>query len=366
MPCFWCLDDKGETTDDHVVPRSIGGTLQFSVPSCVACQTAISKIERDVSRKSILAIHAVSSAVRARHPNRPYSGVLGTPYVLAKHPQGGYGEAILWAGGNVKALPHVELKVVPGEPPEGRIRGASWEDSERLFSRFRSAINQSPDPDGLVCEIKLSLELEASVKSDPDFWPRIVLLPDEQLLIRARDAEEARRFIALMCYAATTLPPRSPETWTRSEMQAGIIHHIALTYEPKSVRRLAAKIARGMFRCVTGLSLHDEDDAALRSYITGRTDPAVEPVTEAHELKQVTTGTEFHRVVLSPPHDRKAVIVSLYGHSYRVQLGAGGVLSNPAVVLCATDGSGMRIAEADEARLICDEFRSLSWTRAAV
>src|SRR5580700_8644082 len=56
--CAWCLEEKTGLTKDHVVPRSIGGTLEYALPSCTKCQGILSKAERTLARKSFLAIHA--------------------------------------------------------------------------------------------------------------------------------------------------------------------------------------------------------------------------------------------------------------------------------------------------------------------
>src|SRR6266446_812055 len=87
-------------------------------------------------------------------PREPVeAGLLQSSYILVKHPLGGFGESLLRAGEKMEMLTHVEIKVVPGEPVEGRVRGTTWEDSQRIFSTFKSALTATPGPDGLVCEI---------------------------------------------------------------------------------------------------------------------------------------------------------------------------------------------------------------------
>jgi hypothetical protein len=83
---------------------------------------------------------------------------------------------------------------------------------------------------------------------------------------------------------------------------------------------------------------------------------------EGPEREQFTTGAEFHRFVLAPAHDPEAAIISLYDHPYRVHLGSvGSLLSEPIVLLCATDGTGIRTAASDEAISILHESQSLTW-----
>ena len=119
-------------------------------------------------------------------------------------------------------------------------------------------------------------------------------------------------------------------------------------YSPRDVRRVAAKIAYGLFRLATGFELDRDADHKLRTYILGETDGDPEPVAEAPEtLPLITGGTPHHSVILGPQHDPEGAVVRLYGYGFRVALGSGGRrLEQPVVVLCNTDGSGMRTADA--------------------
>lgn len=362
MRCTWCHREDLTITQDHVLPRSIGGTLQYAVPACSNCQTILSKAERDLSRKSLLAIHALSIQGSPRHPKRPTSGLLQAGCLLVEHPLGGYGESVLRAGQKLQALSHVEIKVVPGEPVEARVRGPSWEESERIFSGFKSVLANVPGPDGLVCEINVSLEVPPSVAEDPDFWPRMILLPDGKLMIRARNPDEAKRLGLAMTQLVLNAPPRSPSTWTSSEIKGGTTHQLMIQCEPNSVRRIVAKIAYGVFHCIAGLEMPKGDDIRLRHYILGNSVPGYEPVSESPTPDQTTTDTAFHFVALAPEHDRQAAIVCLYRNSFRVQIGsAGTALPKPILLLCATDRSGMRLATTDEAESILKGLESLTW-----
>ncbi len=362
MRCTWCLGESGSLTRDHVIPRSIGGTPAFSVPACEACQSLLSKLEHELSRKSILAIHALCAQPRPRHPGRPTSGLLQPLCLLVKNPLGGYGESTLRSGERIESLPHVEIKVVLGEPVEARVRATTWEESERIFSVFRSALIRAPGPDGLVCEIKVSLEVPPPVAEDADFWPRLILLPTGQLLIRARDGDEARRFAMAMTQLALNPPPRPREAWRSSAITGGTVHHLALQYDARSLRKVATKIAYGVVRCATNLVLREEDDVRLRTFILGSSESALDPVTESALDGQLTTGIEFHFVVIAPPYDRTAAIVSLYGHPYRVHIGStDGSSQEPVVLRCATDGTGMTILSPSETLSVLDQFRCVNW-----
>jgi hypothetical protein len=351
MRCVWCWKEAESLTRDHVVPRAIGGTLDYAVPSCDGCQVILSKAEAILARKSMLAIHALASDLRPRHPKRPESGILQVSCLLVKNPLGGYGESVLRVGEKVESLCHCEIKVAPGEPIEGRTRGESREQTDLLFAKFKNALSNAPEPNGLVCEINVSLDVPPEISADPDFWPRIVMLPNGNLLLRARDPQEAERFMAVFAPLVMHGVDAFRGTWQTAEISGGTQHQIVLEYDSQAVRRVAAKIAYGLFLFVSGEELDQPRDGELRAYIRGFEDKKPEPVTEAPESFVPTTGgTPYHEVILGPPHDLEAAIVRLYGYGFRVDLGSAvRRLSHPVVVLCATDGSGMRLADPEEA-----------------
>lgn len=66
MGCFWCNEEKEKLTADHIVPRALGGTTEFTVPACQSCQLILSKAEHEVARKSILAIPALAASLPPR------------------------------------------------------------------------------------------------------------------------------------------------------------------------------------------------------------------------------------------------------------------------------------------------------------
>lgn len=92
MRCFWCDKETESLTDDHLIPYSLGGTKQYAVLACHSCQYILSKAEQEVARKSILALGAMVSRVRPRHPERPTSGHLQPSFLTVKHPHGGFGD----------------------------------------------------------------------------------------------------------------------------------------------------------------------------------------------------------------------------------------------------------------------------------
>src|SRR2546421_414139 len=113
--CTWC-NEFAPLTDDHVFPRSIGGTKHLKLPSCEKCQRTISAAETELSRRSIFAVYLVESGPAGRDKRRSTSGAIRSDYVLNRHPLGGYGEAVLKAGGGAQGLPYIEIDVASATP----------------------------------------------------------------------------------------------------------------------------------------------------------------------------------------------------------------------------------------------------------
>lgn len=362
--CFWCETETEQLTIDHLVPRSLGGTKEFTVSACAQCQSAISKAEHEVARRSPLAIPALVSSITARHPKRPTSGHLKPVHLLVKHPLGGYGEALLSAGQRMTALAHIELKLEPGEPLEGRVRGPSAEAAQRLIDTFRLALATKPGPDGFVCELTTSTELDPRIAADRDFWPRIVLLPNDRLLLRGRNPEELTRFVDAFTAIVTNGYRVDPSAWKDGEgIKGGTPHSIALKYDPRCVRRIAAKIAYGLLRIGANKCIDAARDAQLREYVLGRSVPAEEPVSVEPFPTAFTTSGKPHSIVLSPPHDANAAVVSLYGLRFRVELGPSAVLPEPIAFLCEIDGSGIRQASNSETRALIEEIKGVAFSQ---
>jgi hypothetical protein len=364
MRCFWCDNDFDRLTDDHIVPQSLGGTLDFKVESCGLCQTALSKAEREVARKSMLAIHALVSPVKPRHPNRPTSGHLQPGHLLVKHPLGGYGESLLSAGEKMRSLAHFEAKVVPGEPIEARVRGATAAEAQLLLEIYRKAFQKKVGPGELVCEVTTNLEVDPEIAADPEFWPRIVLLPGNRLLFRAREPEELVRFANAFTAIALSDYQVDASRWNSDvQITGGTPHMIALRYDPQSVRRVAAKIGYALFCTVTKRRMESIGDERMRRYILGAETSPDEPVSVAPDPVSSTTSDAPHYVALSLAHDRSAAFVCLYGFHFRVELGPAAVLQNPIIVICETDGSEMRIGSDEDILSVTPHLEGTAFSR---
>lgn len=366
MRCFWCDDEFDELTADHIVPKSLGGTLDFSVQSCGSCQTLLSKAELEVSRKSVLAINALASPLRPRHPDRPTSGNLQPSYLLVKSPLGGYCESLLSSGEKMRSLAYFETKVVPGEEVQIRVRGASSADAQLLLELYRKAMrfNEKLAPGELVCEVRANLELDPEIASDPEFWPRMVLLPGNRIMFRARDPEELVRCAKVLESLARSAYQVDPSKW-QSDVQitAGTVHRIGFDFDPQSVRRIAAKIAFALFCTIKKDRLPPVADARMRSYILGKEASPDEPVSVGPAPTTWTTSSDPHFVLLAPAHDRTAAFVNLYAFCFRVDLGEAGILPNPEGIICEIDGSEMRRASDEEIAIFAARMKDLAFSR---
>lgn len=364
MRCFWCNTDVQRLTVDHILPRSLGGTKEFSVQSCRQCQERISKAEWETARKSILAFHALSSPLRPRHPDRPTSGHLQPIYMLVKLPLGGYGESLLSAGDRVSSLPYIEVKFAGEQPIEARVRATSADDAKLLLETYRVAFRNKPRPNGLVCEFTANVELDPETAADPEFCPRIVLLPGKRLMVRARNPEEILRFAKALNMIAFSKYEIDPSKWNAPvQIVGGTPHALALRYDPRTVRRVAAKIGYALFCTVMKRRVEGIEDEQMRRYILGTEIFSSEPVSITPDRYPSTTSEDPHYTVLSPRHDRSAAFVSLYGFDFRVELGTAGVLPEPIIIVCKIDGSGMRIGSEAEVSGVKDRMETAEFSQ---
>ena len=338
--------------------------MEFSVQSCGQCQTRLSKAEWETARKSPLAFHALSSPLRPRHPNRPTSGHLQPSYMLVKHPLGGYGESLLSAGDRVSSLPYIEVKFAGEQPIEARVRAATANDARLLLETYRRAFQNKPSPNGLVCEFTANVDLDSEIAADPEFCPRIVLLPGKRLMIRARDPEEVQRFARAFTSIALSKYEIDPSKWNDAvQIVGGTPHVLALRYDSRSVRRVAAKIGYALFCTVMKRRVEGIEDEQMRRHILGTETFLSEPVSITPDRYPSTTSEDPHYIVLSPRHDRSAAFVSLYGFDFRVELGTAAVLAEPIIIVCKIDGSGMRIASEAELPGLKDRMETAEFSQ---
>ena len=156
-----------------------------------------------------------------------------------------------------------------------------------------------------------------------------------------------------------------PQAWSTGggEIKGGTPHLMALKFDPQAVRRVAAKVAYGLFATVANGSLDSDHDVYLRHYILGLLDSTDEPVFEGPTPLTTTTSNKPHFVIFSPGHDPQSAIVSLYGYIFRIELGPRSKLSKPVVIICQIDGSGIRSASPDETKEIIDSISRITFTQ---
>jgi hypothetical protein len=199
--------------------------------------------------------------------------------MLVKHPLGGYGESLLSAGDRVSSLPYIEVKFAGEQPIEARVRAATANDARLLIETYRRAFQNKPSPNGLVCEFTANVDLDSEIAADPEFCPRIVLLPGKRLMIRARDPEEIVRFAEAITNLALSKYEIDPSKWNNpATIVGGTPHVMALRYDSRCVRRVAAKVGYGLFCTIKKMRMEGTLDERMRHYILGTETSLHEPV----------------------------------------------------------------------------------------
>ena len=115
---------------------------------------------------------------------------------------------------------------------------------------------------------------------------------------------------------------------------------LALRYDSRSVRRVAAKIGYALFCTVMKRRVGRHRRRANAAPHPGDRDIFERTRIDYTYRYPSTTSEDPHYIVLSPRHDRSAAFVSLYGFDFRVELGTAAVLAEPIIIVCKIDGSG--------------------------
>lgn len=321
--CVWCRQSDRLLEDDHVFPRAIGGTKQISVPACRACQTALSKAEGELARRSIFALHRIAGGPPVRDKKRPKSGFIETRYVLVKGWMGGYDEVALRTGQLPIPLPCIEVDMVG--LGEARSHGLKSQDVDRLVESLLEVVKGPPDGTGLLGEISLELldEHDVHIASDPDFWPRAFLDLTGQPKIRARDPEEAKRLVGILVTLAKRGAFRNHSSWGTGEVSAGTPHYVRIIYDVPSVFRIIAKIAYGVAFLQAGpeVMFHDPFRHVRRYIICEEQEGQASPVRELSEPGSIKDWPEHHLVVVELCQGHLRGIVTLYGACHLVEFG---------------------------------------------
>jgi hypothetical protein len=362
MSCAWC-DERTATSEDHLFPRSIGGTRELWVPACTLCQTRLSKVEKEASRQSHYALFCMLHGPSGRDKRKAGSGVIRTRYLLCKHPLGGYCESLIRAGAPLpEALPYIEIEVASGCV---RRRGPTPESVDKLVSELLQLIDRKPDNSGLIGELDVRTDNLLEVGEDFDFWPRIVRDPSGHIFIRARNGEEALLFIAALVPLLKVGAIRDYSGWLNSEISGGTPHSMSLSYNKSVVHRLAGKIACALMFLEFGpaITANPEFRSVRQFVLEGSDDGSTNPTTTLSAAGTEVPWGSNHIAVISKLRGHTAVIVSVYGDCQLVEFGTHVTsiardVTNAAV--CRWDGTRAQIISHASMPTAISELRRLA------
>jgi hypothetical protein len=355
--CFWCAQTRGDLDEDHIFPRSIGGTKELSVPSCRACQTSISKAELELSRKSAYAMHLVEAGPRGRHRRTdPASGLIEAAHVLVPHPLGGYNETALKAGSgeSPSALPYIEINVAD-ESLACRRRASEPAEIDKLVTAFEEMLARRPNQNGMICELSVLTHDLGEIGKDPDFWPRIVLDLRGRLFIRARTPDEAVKFVSAFVRYLRTGALRDHSRWiTGPPILGSTPHQVSIVHDEYQVGRVFAKIACSFAFIALGdtaktLPLFN----VLRKYALGSpTDSWAQLVREIRFPGALKQLQDRHVAALARRNEDVIVLVSLFGSLQMIDLGEAPESTKTIRCAAATarvDGTKTKVLPDEEA-----------------
>lgn len=355
--CFWCGRPGTNLEDDHVFPRAIGGTKELSVPSCRPCQTALSKAELALSRKSAYAMHLVEAGPRGRDRRRdPASGLIEAEYVLVPHPLGGYNETAIKAGAGESptALPYVEINV-SDSLLTCRRRASEPAEMENLVSAVERMLASKPDEKGLLCELSVLTHDLREIGKDPDFWPRIVLDLRGRLFIRARNPEEALKFMSAFTHYLHAGAFRDYSRWvTGPPISGSTPHQVMIVHDRYLVGRAFAKIACSLAFVALGEQAKQLSRfETLRSYALGGQTEAWDGLVRGVRLPGTLKhfGSR-HIAALTIESNHMIGLISLFGGLELIDLGeipASMPTSLSAVASAEIDGTKTNILLPEEA-----------------
>jgi hypothetical protein len=357
--CTWCdspLQDPA-FDPDHVFPEWLGGSRELTVPSCRPCQKILSTIEVSVARRSLLSLFRLQFGP-SRDRKDPTSGLVEADYVLARDPQGGWGERAVRAGDQVPVvLPSLQIDLAAGRVAK---MGACAEDVTRLLVALVS-LRTGVDAQG-TAELGTSLIFEHDRADDPSFWPRVFLDLRGHLRIRARSEKEAIS-LGQSVFALLDEPRLWDHAgWEMCEMQAGAEHVVRITEDFESTARLLSKIVYALLS--RRLSRDDliEFQSLRRFVMAGRVPGTDCPTVEQLLLPGHSPSPRAHFVAVKYEKTRVVGLVSLYGGLWRVDASSrtgAAAAQLPVVAECRFDRSFTRILDGDEAQTALEELQAL-------
>jgi len=298
-----------------------------------------------------------------RDKRKPGSGVIRARYLLVKNPLGGYGEAAIRAGTDTpEALPHIEIDVSTNACARRRGPSPAW--VERLVAALRNILNRKPDARGFIGELEVRTDRLPEMGADADFWPRVVLDFSGHLYVRARNPDEALRFVeALIRSIRAGAFAKDYSAWTNTEIIGSSPHWLALKYDRFVVQRVAGKIACGLMFLQFGAAVRTESSfRRVRDFVLGDSiDPAAPLIAQLSEAGTQTPWKENHVAFICRQDDRTLAIVSVYGDCHMVQFGAGSSALWPdetEVAMCRWDGMHTRMVPATSVPEVVAKLKS--------
>ena len=357
--CTWCdspLQDPAFDRD-HVFPEWLGGSRELTVPSCRSCQEKISKVEASVARRSRLSLFRLQFGP-SRDRGDITSGMFEADYVLARDPQGGWGERAVRAGDQVPViLPSLQIDLAADKVAK---MGACPEDVTRLLNALAS-LRRKVDAQGMA-EVNTSLILERDRANDPSFWPRVFLDLRDNLKIRARSREEA---IPLCQWVFEHLDePRlwDHAAWKTHEMHAGAEHVCRITEDHDATARLVSKIVYALLSQRASrdglIGLQSLRQLVMEGRVPGMKCPTVEELLPPGH----SPSSRNHFAAVREERSRVIGLAGLYGGLWRVDAGSrtGDPAARlPVVAECRFDRSSTRVLDGEEANTALEMLESL-------
>ncbi len=361
--CLWCDRSDVALSKDHVFPRALGGTKDLWVPACRDCQTEISKLETEAARQSHYSLFCVTHGPPGRDKRKPGSGVIRARYLLVKNPLGGYGESAFRAGADIpETLPHIEIDVTGHGG--ARRRGPTPASVERLLVALGNILDRKPNARGFIGELEVRTDRLLDIDADPDFWPRVVLDLSGHVYIRARNPDEALRFITALIYGLKAgVFQKDYDAWTNSNIAAGAPHWLSLKYDKFVAQRLAGKIACGLMFLQFGSTVRTaESFRRVRDFVLrNSSDGTASVVTQLYDAGTETPWRENHIAFICIQDGQILAMVSIYGDCHLVQFGDASGLLLPVekhVAMCRWDGTRAGMVRATSVPQVVVELQS--------
>lgn len=349
--CTWCGVAVGDT-DDHLFPECIGGTKALSLPSCRDCQGILSRAELELSRKSSFALYRAMRGPGPRNKKNKTSGIVEAEFILRKdRGRGGYAEVDLRPISKGKDLPSIEIDPYT---LKARKRGPSPEVIDALAKKVHSTKK-------IKKKLLSKSEYHGDLADDPDFWPRVILTVRGNLLIRARNQREARKFESILRQVIERGAFREDKNVLTYETPPKAPLNISMIYNDYKVQRVVAKIAVGL-ALITDVIDYKQSAALRKSILSEEHVPLSFPVHQIAEPGALEEWSDHQAAVLYSENDILKSGVIIYGALYSIDLGSS-EKETPRLPVAATasiNGRSTWLLGYDESVRVAREVQNLT------